>query len=615
MNVFYEEDGDFKAGAIIADQNTSLHVESPHGKRSKIKAANTLLRFDAPAAGEFLAQAQAGAQAIDVDFLWQCCGGEEFSFDALARDYYGRPANPLESAALLFRLHGAPMYFYKKGRGRYKAAPEESLKAALASIEKKKRLAEQKDAWVAELAAGKFPAAFAPVKDALLYKPDKNTLEWKALEAACEQLKLSPAHLLEKCGALGSPEAYHRERFLFEYFPRGTDFPAAATAVQAPPELPLADVQAFSIDDATTTEIDDALSLTALPGGGFRVGIHIAAPALGIARDTAPDQAARERLSTVYFPGDKITMLPATAVAEYTLAAGGPRPALSCYIEFDAALRRGAVRTVVERVPIAANLELDALAAVFDEGAVATGRVEHPYGESLLTLHRIAVALQAARGKTQTFDRQEYSFAVENGRVRIVPRERGSPLDTVVAEMMILVNATWGGALAEAGYAAIYRNQGNGAVRMSTAPGAHEGLGVKHYLWASSPLRRYVDLVNQRQLVALARGEPPPYAAKDEALLTAMRDFEVAHDAYAEFQRQMERYWCLRWIEQEQAYLQEATVIRENLLRFNQLPIVARVPSLPPLAPDSVVRIEVTRIDLLDLTFETAFEGLVSANI
>jgi len=614
MNVFYEEDGDFKAGSILADQTASLHVESPHGKRSKIKAANALLRFDAPAAGEFLAQAQSAAAAIDIDFLWQCCGADEFNFDALARDYYGHPANALESAALLFRLHGAPMYFYKRGKGRYKAAPEAALKAALASVEKKRLQAEQKDAWVAELIAGRMPAAFEAVKPALLYKPDKNTLEWKALEAACESLKLTSARLLERCGALGSPYDYHLGRFLFDYFPRGTAFPdVTAAALAAPAELPLAPVAAFSIDDATTTEIDDALSVTPLPDGGIRVGIHIAAPALGIPRDSPLDAAARERLSTVYFPGDKVTMLPSAAVAAYTLAAGVPRPALSCYIEFDAALNRGPARTVVERVPIAANLSLDALAPVFDAAAIAAGRVEHPHGEELLALHRIAVSLQAARGKTQLFERVEYSFSVEDGRVRIVPRERGSPLDTVVAEMMILVNATWGGALAEAGLTAIYRNQGAGGVRMSTAPGAHEGLGVKTYLWASSPLRRYVDLANQRQLIAMAGNQAPPYGVNDEGLLAAMRDFEVTYEAYADFQDRMERYWCLRWLEQEAAWVQPATVVRENIIRFNGLPMTARVSALPPTAPGTAVTVRVGAIDLLDLTFDVAPEGVSAA--
>jgi len=176
-----------------------------------------------------------------------------------------------------------------------------------------------------------------------------------------------------------------------------------------------------------------------------------------------------------------------------------------------------------------------------------------------------------------------------------------------VSELMIFVNSTWGHALAEAKMAAIYRVQSTGKVRMSTAPAAHEGLGVEHYIWASSPLRRYVDLVNQRQLVAFARGETPPYRAGDEVLLSAMRDFEVAYDAYAEFQRTMERYWSLRWLLQENRQRVTASVIRDNLVRFGELPWVQRVNSLPELPSGSTVELDISRIDLLELTLHCEF--------
>jgi len=197
--------------------------------------------------------------------------------------------------------------------------------------------------------------------------------------------------------------------------------------------------------------------------------------------------------------------------------------------------------------------------------------------------------------------------------VRIVPRRRGSPIDKVVSELMIQVNSAWGRDLAESGVAGIYRVQDGGKVRMSTVPAGHQGLGVASYAWASSPLRRYVDLVNQRQLISLVRGEAPPYRAADEQLLAAMRDFEFAHEAYGEFQRQMERYWCLRWLIQEGRSLASATVLRENLVRFDELPLVLRVPSLPALDPGTRVELEIGDIDLLELTLRCEFTRSLSA--
>ena len=163
----------------------------------------------------------------------------------------------MESAAALLTLHGAPLYFYKKGRGRYKAAPEASLKAALAGVERKKQQALQKLQYFDQLSAGQLPPAFMPLVKTLLYAPDKNTFEFKALDEACAALHLSPAHLLERCGAIPSSHDFHLNRFLFEHFPRGAAHAEILVAGSAH-ELPLAEVAAYSIDDAATTEIDDA---------------------------------------------------------------------------------------------------------------------------------------------------------------------------------------------------------------------------------------------------------------------------------------------------------------------------------------------------------------------
>src|SRR3990170_4883122 len=566
MNVFYEEEGGFKVGAILADNDTSLQVEAPHGKRSKIKASAVLVRFDAPPLGAFLEAAQRAADGIDVDFLWQCCGPDEFGFDALGREYFGHAPGALESAALLLKLHGAPMYFYKKGKGRYRAAPAEALR---------------------------------PLVSKLLYAPDRNSIEWKALEAACEQLKLSPARVFEKCGALASPHDYHLNRFLFEHFPHGSGFDEGP-AIGIPADLPRAEVKAFSIDDVTTTEIDDAFSVTTLANGNTQVGIHIAAPALGIAIGSPVDAIARGRLSTVYFPGRKITMLPEPAIAAFTLGRGGDCPALSLYAEVSADGTLVATHSRCESVPIAANLRHGELDEVFNADTLAAGEIPHEYGVELKFLGQFAARLQAARGKADAEgdQRAEYNFYVESDRVRIVERKRGSPVDRVVSELMIFANSEWGRQLAAAGFAAIYRAQSNGSARMTTVAAAHDGLGVAQYTWASSPLRRYVDLINQRQLLALLAGTPAPYPPGDQTLLAALRDFEIAYDAYAEFQRNMERYWCLRWIEQENMRALDATVIRDTLVRFNCLPLVIRVPSLHDTAAGDQARIAVSRVDL-----------------
>jgi exoribonuclease II len=612
MHVFFEDDGAFKAGTVLADNATSLQVEAASGKRLKIKSANVLLRFSEPSPSALLADARTLAAGLDPNFLWEVSGEREFGFADLAGEYFGRTPKPAEAAALAFCLHGSPMHFYKKGKGRYRAAPADALKAALAGAERKRHEAGELAGYVEELKAHRLPEAFRAVLPMLLYKPDKLALETRALNAACEALQTNPVALLAACGAIPSTHDYHFNRFLFEAFPQGTALPPQGEPV-ALPELARAAVRAFSIDDATTTEIDDAFSVRPLPNGHVEIGIHIAMPALAVPQGSALDAVARSRLSTVYMPGRKITMLPDAVIGCCTLAAGAAPPALSLYVEVapDGTPLKHATR--LERVPIAANLRLDAIDERFAEAA-APGEPE--WTDELRMLWRVAQQLEAARGKPET-PRTDYSFRVDwsaapEGRVTILPRRRGSPLDKLVAELMIHINSTWGKLLADARVPGLYRAQQAGKVKMSTRPDPHQGLGVAQYLWASSPLRRYSDLVNQRQLLAVVAGEKPPYAEGDAELFAAAADFEVTYAQYAEFQNRMEHYWCLRWLTQEQVTETTATVMRENLVRFDALPLVTRVADLPPLAADARVRLVIGRVDLLAVTLETRYAGLAA---
>lgn len=615
MNVLFEEDGAFKAGAVLADNNTSLQVELASGKRSKVKAGNVLLRFEAPAPAELLDRAEIEARNIDIDFLWEACPEAEFGFEELARDYFGHPPPPSESAGVLLRLHSAPMYFHRKGKGRFRKAPPEILQAALAGLEKKRAQALAIERMAAELQAGRLPPEFAPMVSQLLYKPDRNRPETKAFEAACAETGLSAPRLLEKCGAIASSHDYHLGRFLFEFFPHGTGFGDAYAAPSIdPPGLPLAEVSAFSIDDAHTTEIDDAFSVTPRAEGGWRIGIHIAAPGLGIGPGDALGLIARGRLSTVYMPGRKITMLPDDIVARYTLAAGCECPAISLYLDVAADLRVTATETRLERVPVVANLRHHDIEPVFNETTLAADLPEFAFSRELKLLWELATVLEAGRGK-QGVNQTDYNFVVDwdavteqgPGRIGISERRRGSPLDKLVAELMIVANSTWGRALADAGIAALYRAQTAGKVRMTTVAAPHEGLGVDCYAWSSSPLRRYVDLLNQWQLIAWLRGDAPPFMAKSEDMLSALRDFELTYAAYAEFQRGMERYWCLRWLLQEDQRQPHAAVVRESLVRLEHLPLVLRVPSMPALERGVRVRLDIEKIDLFEAEARARF--------
>jgi exoribonuclease-2 len=342
----------------------------------------------------------------------------------------------------------------------------------------------------------------------------------------------------------------------------------------------------------------------------------------------------------------------------------------------------------VERIHIAANLRHDTLEPLFNEETLAAGKLDYPYANELALLWSLVQKLETVRGKPSDNSTQmDYNFHIEseellmeplairlggqttpakslvmaghpNDRVSITQRRRGSPIDKVVSELMILVNSEWGKHLAEHGFVGIYRTQQNGKVKMSTVAAPHQGLGVAQYMWSSSPLRRYVDMVNQRQIIAMLRDEEPAYPKNDPALYATMRDFDTMYGIYNEFQRSMERYWCLRWLQQEQANVEalsptlsrkipspqsspasgrgsereeqllipagkganeslrelfvEAIVLRENLVKLSDIPLIFRAPSLPELLPANTrVQLAIGEIDLLDLNVQTRFVATI----
>ncbi|MPW15932.1 RNB domain-containing ribonuclease [Paraburkholderia sp. CNPSo 3157] len=628
MNVFFEESGSFKAGSVLSRQGDAFQVELPGGRRAKVRAKDVLIEFEKPTAGELMEQADAVAQDIDLDFLWECAPEEEFPFATLGAEYFGESFGPVERAALILRMHGSPVYFRRKGRGQYQRAPEEQLKMALASLERKRQQALVQQSYEEELKAGRLPDGFQSKALGLLTKPDKNAIEYKALEAAAAARGISAARLMLECGGIPSARALHEARFLSEYFPHGTGFPPV-TVGELPEDLPQAEVEAFSIDDVTTTEIDDAFSVEHLADGRVRIGIHIAAPALGIARGDTVDAIARGRLSTVYMPGDKITMLPDSVVEKFTLAEGGLRPALSLYSIVKRETQEiVASETRAELVYVKNNLRHNTLDELVTEDALANGTGDYPHKEDIAVLWPFAQSLfekrQVARAgyglKREVQRNTDFNFYVEGEHVTITPRRRGSPLDTIVAELAILANSTWGAFLHDHGVPGIYRSQrafgaptGPKRTRMQTTAAPHEGLGVAQYAWSTSPLRRYVDLVNQWQLIACVQHGvtaklASPFKPKDADLFAVVQGFDDTYTAYADHQRRMEYFWCLRWLTQENRKQVVASVVKGDLVRLEEVPLLLHVPGLGVHARGTRLMLEVMSVD--ELTIEASVRPL-----
>ena len=384
--------------------------------------------------------------------------------------------------------------------------------------------------------------------------------------------------------------------------------------------LPLAAAQAFSIDDSATTEIDDALSVQGLGSGTVVFGIHIAAPGLAIAPDSALDKVARERLSTVYMPGWKLTMLPDAVVQAYTLTAGRDCPAVSLYVTFDeATLAVKASETKLERVPIVANLRHDQLDSVITEASLSgEAPADYAHAAELAFAFRLARHLKAqrevVRGKPEIFNRPDYNFRLEGNErpsrratsaCRSARAQRGAPLDLIVAEAMILANSTWGGWLAECGVPGIYRSQASLApgvkVRMGIKPGAacRHGRGAVHLgHLAAAPLRRPGQPVADHRLRAARphRGAGRAVQAQGRgAVLDHLRlrrglraPTTTSRTASSASGR------CAGWSRTASTEL-DATVMKDGLVRADTLPLVFRALGTESLPRGARVRVRADR--------------------
>jgi exoribonuclease-2 len=221
----------------------------------------------------------------------------------------------------------------------------------------------------------------------------------------------------------------------------------------------------------------------------------------------------------------------------------------------------------------------------------------------LAFLFRLAQHLKAqrevVRGKPETFNRPDYNFRLVGNegaepqgfeQVQLSTRQRGAPLDLMVAEAMILANSTWCNWMAELGVPGIYRSQASllpgVKVRMGTKALPHAGIGVPSYAWSTSPLRRYTDLVNQWQIIACAThgstaALAAPFKPKDAELFSIISAFDGAYGAYNAYQNGMERFWTLQYLKQHNITELSATVFKS----FPGQPPMARADDLPLVLP------------------------------
>ena len=628
--IFYEQSGKLLAAQVMEHKEHHLHVKGTGSSLQKVKVKDVLLQGALPLspAASIAAQIEVLHGDVDLNLVWECAPDEVFDFTFLAREYFGETASLIEQATMWQALQSAPIYFAKKGKGQFLKQPLEQIQVALAAVVKKEERLKQQSAWVEAMVAGQCPAEILTARDAILRKQNANDMTYKAVQQAADQLNLSIPQVLLHAGAFKNAFDLHRSVFLAEHYPQGVvaNLPMPHLNVD---DLPFNEaVEAFSIDDSFTTEIDDAFSVIHLGEQKYRIGVHIAAPSLAVSRDDSADKHAASRMSTMYTPGEKITMLPDDWVACFSLDEGTVKPVVSIYVTLDVTAEQAfsAIESKVERIKVAANLRHDVPQMQLSSDDLSGERIDFPHAAELKVLwqgaQRLSAGRDAMRGRPENNNRADFSFLVNahevpltgDEPVEITQRPRGSPVDKIVSEWMIFANVQWATLLSELKVPALFRTQSNMGARTSTHAQAHLAMGVPAYMWSTSPLRRYADWFNQMQLLAaiehgVTAPMSAPFKAREVDILTRMSTFDEKYKAYGEQQNKMEKYWCLKWVAQRldaNDFLDtQAIVVKEGVLRLKEIPLYIPCPTLSTEVPmQTMMGVRLSKVDEVNLSVD-----------
>lgn len=482
---------------------------------------------------------------IDIDLLWETASELDVDdISELADLYFGGTINPEHLTAIWCALADDRLYFKRRGKvwEARSATQIEELKLQREREQAREKAQLLAKEWLRKII---FNANYTEVEEELLpfverlecwLRGDNDKFVNELVTQFANEAKVTPRELvfdiLQKTERL--PATADRDIIVAGLKP---DFSAAITeAAQAIESwTPSTDDNAvtellYSIDDEETQEVDDALGLNKTPEG-WQLIIAISDPACVIHRGDSVDREAMRRGTTVYLPTQTVLMMPER---------------ISCDI---ASLTQQHLRSsVVLRIDI--NEEGELLNSQIQRETVKVGqRLHYPdademiatgtgdTADSLRNFHRIAQQLQAQRiaEGAFTFQRPEYKITVTNMQdVEVKMMETGSPSRLLVAEMMILANHVAAKYAQRHEVPIIYRTQDAPlepiTAEMCAAPlafqklrkllrpstlslhaGGHSGLGLSAYTQLTSPLRRFADLVMQRQLVAHVTGEELPY--------------------------------------------------------------------------------------------------------
>ena len=592
MFVVFQDGKDLKLGKLVRQHECTCRVLEFSGQLRKMRRSRvwTLNTEDGDEADwEILEKAKKLTATIDSLKLWRMASGDSWEPHDLANLYFGCSANSEQILAILLIASNPDNPYFRIERRLLKPITDYQSKLIMEARARKLAERENKQDIINQLEQGNIPDQIERSIDELLFAPNKSKPAYKALRHYCEQEKITFPEFMIRAKLVSSIRDYHVRSFVsLRDFDNKDDFKVPFFGM--PPQV---SSNIFSIDREGTTEIDDAFSVRKVSDASFVIGVHIAVPALGVIGGSALDQYAKKRMTSVYFPDTKYTMLPKTIIKAFSLSEGNLCPVISLYISYDN--ERKVVlseETKIESAQISRNLFLRdtiSLSADCEDEITILGEFA-----DFLAQQRNVNDVQARAGHGV---RLGHVIRVVSGNPIIESRDATARVERIVAEIMMYTNARWGRALCENRKTAFYRV--NGRISKSSNM-IHDRIGVKNYAWCTSPLRRYVDLVNQRQLLSLyGHEENHSDSSDDEELLKV---FDKRHTATLDMQRHMERFWTLRYLEENADKRFEAKGIKFDRVRLIDIPVTGKLVSDHRILDDHKHYVKVHSINLIDLS-------------
>jgi exoribonuclease II len=549
---------------------------------------------------EIAALRRALSEQVDVEELWTLLEAEERGYTAreLAEFVFPGAITDNHVSAVLHVMLGDRLFFkYKAGEFYTRSAEQvEQLRVEKERLVEQEAQLQQGAQWLRGVWQRSSVGEAPPCRDQIV----------EALKSYCLFGQDSPDHvftkeLLKRANIPPGQSAFRLlvrlgvwqedENLYLHQFGIGQDFPEtvlelAAERVHQTPELlrqvdgrrDLRQLKIITIDSALTRDYDDALSLRPLSEGLYELGVHISDAAAYVCQGDALDEEALERATSIYLPDCRIPMLP-TALSEgaCSLRAGEDRLALSFLMRMDADAIIHGCEIVSSVVTVHAQMTYHEV----------NQQLEHQ--EFLHTLHQLSQKLRSQRVERGAIILPVPEIRVwvnPEGMIQVSRYEKEAPSQIIVSELMILANQMAAGYLAEHNLAAIFRSQEEcrpetnpvaseyelfhvyrqrrlfARAALGTQPKPHCSVGVPHYTSVTSPIRRYVDLIVQRQLKQALETGAPLYDEKQlEGLITRV---EVPQSKIMIMRRKWERYWILKYLEQEDIKVLDALVLDQN---------------------------------------------------